>query len=438
MNRIMKKSLIFLLSLFVLVLLVFFINKQINYLYGNKKIFLEKAFPKSVSLIYYFLTENEKTNLKNLNDYNVKFLPNTQTIDLELKKIKVGLLKESDQGYMANIKRKRYAFKFSRFKDYLIIASPTQIIYIDMNELESDKTEFKTISHNLPSDKHEIRDILVYNDDIFISVGTKLNENCRILEIRKSKINNFQKLNFETIFSSPECALNGVEAGRIQIFKDDRGNDYILVTTAADYLIDENESDIKPQSNKSIFGKIIQINLNDGLHNIFSKGHRNSLGLFVDNEKKIILQTENGPRGGDEINLIKKGFNYGWNIASYGTKYKNNESSKYSDYKLSHEKNGFEEPIFSFVPSIGITQIIKIGKNFSYKWEDNYLIGSLNSKHIYRVKFDQSYNKVLFVEKIFVGERIRDLFYLEDQKKILIAMEESGSIGIIENKNSDN
>ena len=70
--------------------------------------------------------------MRNLNDYNVKFLPNTQTIDLELKMIRVGLLKESEQGYMANIKRKRYAFKFSRFKDYLIIASATQIIYLDI------------------------------------------------------------------------------------------------------------------------------------------------------------------------------------------------------------------------------------------------------------------------------------------------------------------
>ena len=85
-----------------------------------------------------------------------------------------------------------------------------------------------------------------------------------------------------------------------------------------------------------------------------------------------------------------------------------------------------------------ITQIIKIGKNFSNKWENNYLIGSLNSKHLYKIKFNRSYSKVLFIEKIFIGERIRDLFYLEDQRKILIAMEESGSIGIIKNKNLDN
>ncbi len=438
MNKITKRSLIILLSFLLLAVLVFFINKQIIFLYGNKKIFLEKEFPRSINLIYYLLTDNKKTNLRNLNDYNVKFLPNTQTIDLELKMIRVGLLKESDQGYMANIKKKRYAFKFSRFKDYLIIASATQIIYLDINDLENDKIEFKKFSHNLTSDKHEIRDILVNGDNIFISVGTKLNENCKILEIRKSPINNFQKLNFETIFSSPECALNDVEAGRIQIFKDDEGNDNILVTTAADTLINKDESDIKPQNDESIFGKVIQINLNNGLHNIFSKGHRNSLGLYADNEKKIILQTENGPRGGDEINLIKKGFNYGWNIASYGTKYKNNENSKNNDYKLSHEKYGFEEPIFSFVPSIGITQIIKIGKNFSNKWENNYLIGSLNSKHLYKIKFNRSYSKVLFIEKIFIGERIRDLFYLEDQRKILIAMEESGSIGIIKNKNLDN
>ena len=434
----MKKISILIISTIILVLGLNFINNQINFLYGSKRIFLEKEFPMSVNLMYNFLTENRQTNLKNLNDYNVKFLPNTQTINLNFKKIKIDQLKEVEQGYKANIKRKRYAFNFSRFKNFLIIASAdAQILSININDLELEKINTKKILHNLNSDKYEIKDILVNNNNIFVSSSTKLNDNCSILEIYKSEINNIQKLNFIKIFSSSECALN-IQGGRIQILENDDKDDFILITTSADILKNKDESDGKPPSDNSIFGKIIQINLNNNSYNIFSKGHRNSLGLHINNEEKIILQTENGPCGGDEINLIKKGFNYGWDIASYGTKYSDTENLKNTNYKLNHEEYGFEEPIYSFIPSIGITEIIKIEKNFTNKWENNYLIGSLNSKHLYRVKFDLSYSKVLFFEKIFIGERIRDLFYLKDERKILIAMEESGSIGIIENKNQEN
>ena len=59
------------------------------------------------------------------------------------------------------------------------------------------------------------------------------------------------------------------------------------------------------QDNKSLNGKIIQINTNNFEYKIISKGHRNPQGLFYDNENDFILSTEHGPLGGDEINLIK-------------------------------------------------------------------------------------------------------------------------------------
>ena len=62
---------------------------------------------------------------------------------------------------------------------------------------------------------------------------------------------------------------------------------------------------------------------------------------------------------------------------------------------------------------------------------DNYLIGSLNYRHILRVKFDNNYNRLIFTEKIFIGERIRDLLYVPKEKIILLALEDSGSLGIL-------
>ena len=144
--------------------------------------------------------------------------------------------------------------------------------------------------------------------------------------------------------------------------------------------------------------------------------------------ENVILATENGPYGGDEINLIEEGKNYGWVIASYGKKYSTPEDE--GEYK-DHLEFGFEEPIFSFIPSLGISEIIKIDNNFDKDWRDNFLIGSLNYRHILRVKFNQNYSKLDYYEDIYIGERIRDLKYLSNSSIILMALEESGSIGVL-------
>ena len=80
----------------------------------------------------------------------------------------------------------------------------------------------------------------------------------------------------------------------------------------------------------------------------------------------VILSTENGPRGGDEINRIYKDKNYGWPIASDGNKYVKDDAPP-RGYK-DHQDMNFEPPIFSFIPSIGISEIIKIDNNFDKNW----------------------------------------------------------------------
>ena len=141
---------------------------------------------------------------------------------------------------------------------------------------------------------------------------------------------------------------------------------------------------------------------------------------------KLILSTEHGPKGGDEINKILFGKNYGWPIASYGKKYFSNNF-----YKNNHYSFGFEEPIFSYIPSIGISEIIEIPNQFYKNFEDNFLISSLNGKHIHRVKFSQNFDKVIFDEKIFIGSRIRDLKYNHSSNSILLALESNGEIGVL-------
>ena len=140
-----------------------------------------------------------------------------------------------------------------------------------------------------------------------------------------------------------------------------------------------------------------------------------------------IFSTEHGPYGGDEINQITINGNYGWPIASYGESYSNNR-----DYLKSHEKNGFEEPIYVFVPSIGISEIIILPNSFHKKWQNNAIVTSLADKSIYRVKFENDeLNKILYVEKIFIDEQIRDIKYIKDNNSIILALKNNGTIGVL-------
>jgi len=197
------------------------------------------------------------------------------------------------------------------------------------------------------------------------------------------------------------------------------------------------ENPFLPQDDKSYYGKIIFLNLQNPIPKIFSKGHRNPQGLFVGRD--LILSTEHGDYGGDEINKIIYNNNYGYPISSYGENYdfKDKILKKQETFKFlkNHETNNFKEPIFSFVPSIGISEIIEIPDTFSMYWKNNFMVSSLNARSLYRVQFDSNFEKILYYEKIFVGERIRDLIFDEVSNKLYLALEDSGSLGIISIKN---
>ena len=152
--------------------------------------------------------------------------------------------------------------------------------------------------------------------------------------------------------------------------------------------------------------------------------------------ENVIISTEHGPRGGDEINKIEFNRNFGWPIASYGEKYSSKENLKNYEYKKKHNAFNFVEPIISFVPSIGISEIIKLDQGFTNLWQDNYIVASLGAKAIYRILFDENFTKVLFSEKIFIDDRIRDMKFIKKDNSILLALENKhGEIMILKGKN---
>jgi|TARA_B100000315_G_C14544493_1_gene572548 hypothetical protein len=186
------------------------------------------------------------------------------------------------------------------------------------------------------------------------------------------------------------------------------------------------------QKDSSFYGKIISINKKDIKNffnnnkkieiKIFTKGHRNPQGLAKIEEK--IFSAEHGPKGGDEVNILSQNNNYGWPIASYGTKY---ESIASASYKLNHLKNNFQEPLIQFTPSIAISDLTNCTKQMIDYYERNgCLIGTtLREQGLIIILLNQDFNRVIGYEKIEFGHRLR---HLAKKKNGRLYFEDDGSI----------
>ena len=384
-----------------------------NFKIGIKRIFFGDKFLENIS------------DLKESN-YNLKKLPNSEFVNFEFKTLEVKGIevdKKNKYNFANNIKK----FYLDQYIDKIVLVSFNGDINLigvkDLNEL---KPNFLKIKTNLDEFKIlGIQDILILNNKIYLSYATQKSQDCKFLNIAEADINFNKKLNFKNIFITNVCT-NPISAGRMLNITHNQ-IDGILISTNYNHVDDKRV--IHAQDKESHFGKTLFFNLKTKKATIFTLGHKNPQGLVKFKDK--IIMTEHGPKGGDELNLLKLGENYGWPVASYGEYY----SFKYGqeDYsaKKNHKKNGFKEPIYSFVPGIGISQLISIPKSFHKFWSDeNFLISSLNGRSLFRVKFNESFEKVMFIEKIFVGERIRDIIYNSSLNAFILAMEDTGSIGL--------
>lgn len=408
--------------LILLIIVGFMINQ--NFLNLKEKFFERYPNLSKKYLSNLFTKESKIENLEN--DYNVKFLPNTQFTNLNYKKIKVNFESEIE-------KNSPKTFFIEIQNDHiLIIKNDGDILKTKLKNLDSTKKNdllnLKKIKTNLKS--LQILDTHLYKNKLFLYYS-EIKNGCKNINISFSYIDN-DLFEFKKIYNSDECQKNEIQVGKLISFNHE-GNDGLLVAT--NFFVRDKPSEYLSQNDKSIFGKILFLDLTSFKITTFSKGHRAIQGLYSDGN--LILSTEHGPKGGDEINKIIFNGNYGWPIASYGEFYaeenktNSNLYSKKPFYLKNHEKNGFIEPVYAFIPSIGISEIISLPNNFSEHFQDNFLVTSLNDKSIYRIKFDESFNKLIFYEKIFIGDRIRDIKYDFKSKIIYLALEYNGEIGVL-------
>ena len=377
-----------------------------------------------------FFGKERLEELRQLNEYgkmnyNQKVLPETQFTNMYLKEVLLNDLK--------SISIKFFIEQFN--EDLVIVDVKGKIFFINKNFI-ADLKDFNWIhvSSNLISRNVRIKDVLILNSEIYISYVEFDVETmkCDSINISRAKISK-KELDFEIFFTSKEC--QGFNAGRMAFYNHNDEDGLLLTTTA------QCKTNNLAQDDNSIIGKILFIDFETKNYKIFSKGHRNPQGLTI--EKNFILSAEHGPTGGDEINLIQFGKNYGWDISSYGETDNScpKKSSKVYDYLKNHSDHGFVEPIYAFVPSIGINQIIKVPDNFSEYWKNNFLVTSLEGRSIYRILFDKNFTKLFYYEKIYIGKRMRDIYYIKEFNVFLLALEGTSgperdsipSIGILSN-----
>lgn len=151
------------------------------------------------------------------------------------------------------------------------------------------------------------------------------------------------------------------------------------------------------------FGKTLTIDKDSGEVAVFSKGHRNIQDMLFLIGEEAILSIEQGPKGGDEINILEQSRNYGWPTETLGTDYNSYASPVFSGY---YPSDTMQDPIFSYVPSIAPPTMIQI-RDFHEKWEGDLVVGSLKAQSLYHLKLKN--DRILFSEPIWVGRRIRSL-----------------------------
>ena len=335
-----------------------------------------------------------------------------------------------------------------------------QIVYADIDNLEKEEFLLKPINTNIEklikysefysNSAFGIKDILITNNQIYVSYIREHIKDCFSTSILKAELN-FNFLEFKDFYVSKDCV------NKNEKFFEGHKNDHLVAHQSGGRIIQiddriifstgEYRYRVLAQEYSKDFGKIISINLKTNEKEILSIGHRNPQGLYYHQNLNYLFSTEHGPSGGDEINFLdlNKNYenvpNYGWPLSSYGRHYFDNDNDNDTRYKLSplkksHSKYGFIEPIKYFDPSVGISQIIGVNKDF-YKSDKNvFFVGTMGTAKklkegmisLYFFEFEN--NKIIKEKLIPIKSRVRDIIYFEEKNYLIMYLETNNTIAI--------
>jgi aldose sugar dehydrogenase len=178
-------------------------------------------------------------------------------------------------------------------------------------------------------------------------------------------------------------------------------------------------TEIDDRSKRGDLGSIFKLTAKSAVR--ISQGHRNPQGILLF-DKKVLLAAEHGPRGGDEINVIQAGGDYGWPFVSYGQPYGGGD---YVRPVKTGSHTGYIEPIKYWVPSIAPTELVQLPEQGWGDWGRAIVLGTLREEVLLFMKINEKFEVSQTVE-VKMGERIRDLEVLSSGG--LLATTDSGKL----------
>jgi aldose sugar dehydrogenase len=185
-------------------------------------------------------------------------------------------------------------------------------------------------------------------------------------------------------------------------------DDHTMLISVGDHQYDGfDDSWAAAQDPSTDLGKIVAVDLDTKKARVFATGVRNPQGLVMMRDGRI-FETEHGPQGGDEINLIREGANYGWPLATYGVNYGYPRRDwPFAKSQADHE--GYDKPVFAFSPAIGPSNLVEADTAEFPLWTSDAILGSLRGSTIFHVRIEGE--RVRYVEPLFSreGTRFRDV-----------------------------
>ncbi|PWQ95952.1 PQQ-dependent sugar dehydrogenase [Leucothrix arctica] len=230
---------------------------------------------------------------------------------------------------------------------------------------------------------------------------SKMSDGLAVTTLARTRLDGTQFVDWTDLFVSNSGTDKGQHFGS-RIAFDDQGFVYFGI---GDRGVRENAQNLENDA-----GSIIRMKRDGTLRETYSYGHRNPQGLTFDSKTQRLWEAEHGPRGGDEINIIEQGKNYGWPVISYGKEY-------WGPIAVGEgtEKEGVEQPVKVYIPSIAPSSLVVYRGDVFPDWEGDLLLGALVLTHINHIKLDESGKPVKETRLLeSLGERIRALLVATD------------------------
>lgn len=295
-----------------------------------------------------------------------------------------------------------------------------------------EKTGLRTLGSFIPADRRQVDSRFAINDIAVLSESTasakllisypRLGQSRSCVEIAVDELNydrKKQRAKFVAnwFVTKPCVPISAVQhtAGRFVVI--DKSSVYVTIG-------DLGFSEIDNGAKRGDLGSIFKLTAKSAVK--FSQGHRNPQGIVLF-DKKNLLAAEHGPRGGDEINVIEQGADYGWPFVSYGQPY---GSGDYVRPGKTGTHEGYKEPIKYWVPSIAPTELVQLPELGWGKWGRALVLGTLREEVLVFMRVSESL-EVLETVQVDMGERIRDLEVLSNGS--LIATTDSGKLITVTN-----